>query len=224
MGGVRLRILVPFVVLLALVAPTDIAGDVDGSPATHTWTISAPPVTCSTVTLNANADAWMEQNSPSNNKGTDSTLVVRSKGRPADNFRALVRFNLPAAPIGCVLEAATLRMYSDSPKIGRTIQALQIADAWTEGGVTWSNQPATTGLAVCDAGCGSGPAAPAARVVIGMTVMLGLGVLVVIGQSRLRPRSGAGGGLSAAGEPGSPRPEPRSTRTSRYPRPRTVST
>jgi len=128
------------------VRATDAAGNADESPATHTWTITAPPVTCSTVTLNANADAWMEQNSPSNNKGTDSTLKVRSKG-PTDNFRLLVRFPTPVVPAGCVLDSATLRMYSDSARTGRTIQALQVAATWTENGVTWANQPATTGSA-----------------------------------------------------------------------------
>jgi hypothetical protein len=71
---------------------------------------------------------------------------VQSKA-PNDNFRALVRFTLPAVPAGCSLQAATLRLYAASAASGRTLQAWRIAVAWTEGGVTWSNQPAATGTA-----------------------------------------------------------------------------
>jgi hypothetical protein len=46
---------------------------------------------------------------------------------------------------------ATLRLYAGSYKEGRTIQALQLASAWTENGVTWANQPATTGAAATTA-------------------------------------------------------------------------
>src|SRR5688572_20584164 len=63
--------------------------------------------------VSANADAWIDQNSSSTNKGTDSILKVQSKG-PTDNFRALVRFSLPPAPQGCTLESATLRLFSAS--------------------------------------------------------------------------------------------------------------
>ena len=66
------------------------------------------------------------------------------------NLRALVRFNLPAMPQGCSVESATLRIYAKSAASGRTLQAFQLGGSWTEGGVTWANQPATTGGAVDD--------------------------------------------------------------------------
>jgi hypothetical protein len=62
-------------------------------------------------------------------------------------LRALVKFDLPQIPQGCAIQSATLRMYTASTKTGRTIQALQVNANWTENGVTWSNQPATTGAA-----------------------------------------------------------------------------
>jgi hypothetical protein len=40
-----------------------------------------------------------------------------------------------------------LRLYAGSYKTGRTLQALALTGAWTESGVTWSNQPATSGTA-----------------------------------------------------------------------------
>jgi hypothetical protein len=97
------------------------------------------------VTLSAHADAWIDQGSPSSNKGTDSILKVMSKS--SNNLRALVQFNLPALSQGCIIQSATLRLYAPSWKDGRTLQALQINAPWTENGVTWNNQPATTGTA-----------------------------------------------------------------------------
>jgi CSLREA domain-containing protein len=129
----------------------DTAGNPDGTPATHSWTITAPQQGCgSPVTALAAADAWIDENSPTNNKGTDSILKVQSKG-PRDNFRALVRFTLPAVPQGCAVESATLRLYSPSAKTPRTIHALRLASAWSENLVNWSNQPLTIGPAAATA-------------------------------------------------------------------------
>jgi len=46
-----------------------------------------------------------------------------------------------------MVQSATLRLYAASWKNNRTLQALRINAAWTEGGVKWNNQPATTGTA-----------------------------------------------------------------------------
>jgi hypothetical protein len=97
------------------------------------------------VTVSADADAWIDENSSSNNYGSDSILKVQSKS--GNNFRALVRFGLPSMPQGCVVQSATLRVYSPSWKDGRTIEALQVGASWSENDVTWSNQPGTTGAA-----------------------------------------------------------------------------
>jgi CSLREA domain-containing protein len=121
----------------------DAVGNVEAAPAIYSWTIEQ--VNCGApVTLTAIADAWMEQSSPSQNKGDDSTLKVRSKNGAA-NARALVNFSLPQLPPGCAVQAATLRMESPSAVSGRTLRALRVAAAWSENVVTWSNQPATAG-------------------------------------------------------------------------------
>jgi parallel beta-helix repeat protein len=113
-------------------------------PPTNTPT-TAPVCTATTTTLTADADAWLQQGSPSDNKGDDSTLKVKSQG-PADNFRAVLRFPLPASiPAGCVVESATLRVYAASSVGGRTIEALRLIGPWTESGITWASQPATNG-------------------------------------------------------------------------------
>jgi large repetitive protein len=126
------------------VRAVDRAGNPDPTPATWTWRVVAPD--CSSVqTVGASADSWIEQKSGSSNYGADSVLKVVSKSN--ENTRALVRFPSPTVPSGCILQSATLRLYAGGHAAGRTIQALQLAANWTEGGVNWSNQPATTGTA-----------------------------------------------------------------------------
>jgi hypothetical protein len=121
----------------------DAGGNVDTTPATHSWTVQA--LSCGQpVTAGANADSWIDRASTSQNKGSDSVLKVMSKG-PSHDVRALVRFAMPNVPAGCVVKTAKLRLNSPSYKDGRTLQALRVTGAWSEGGVTWDNQPATTG-------------------------------------------------------------------------------
>jgi hypothetical protein len=133
------------------VRAVDADGLGDPTPATYTWTVeeaAPPPPQCSatTITYNPVADAWIDQSSPTANKGDDSSLKVMSKSQA--NLRALVRFNLPVdIPEGCVVESATLRLYAGSFRTGRTLQALRVGSSWTENGVTWSSQPATAGTA-----------------------------------------------------------------------------
>ena len=113
----------------------------------RTWTIEPlPPCTMGPATLTAVADSWIEQSSPTSNKGTDSVLKVMSKG-PANNLRALVRFTPPALAAGCEVASATLRVHASSAASGRTLEALRLGSAWTESAVTWENQPATAGSA-----------------------------------------------------------------------------
>jgi hypothetical protein len=118
-------------------------GLIDPTPAVYTWTV-LPPQTCAdaTETTAAEADAWIDEHDPIKNNGDDSTLKVISKS-PAENSRGVVRFPLPQAPGGCVVQSATLRLYSDSvPDVPRTLQALRLTSAWGENNVAWSNQPA----------------------------------------------------------------------------------
>jgi hypothetical protein len=126
-----------------------------GPAATATATATPGSVcTTTTVTVSANADAWIDQGSASSNKGSDSILKVQ--GKSGNNYRALVRFAQPASvPAGCVVQSATLRLFAPSWTNSRTLQAIRINASWTENGVTWSNQPATTGTAATTAS-GSG--------------------------------------------------------------------
>jgi parallel beta-helix repeat protein len=117
----------------------------------------AAPVSCETpVVVSAEADSWIAEDNVNSNFGTDSILKVRSKG-PANNFRALVRFRLPARPDECQqVREAKLQLYAASGTTGRTIHALQVAGGWSESEVTWATQPGTTGVpATADSGLGT---------------------------------------------------------------------
>jgi hypothetical protein len=120
----------------------DPAFNADPTPASYTWTVSIPPPP--PVTEQSVADAWIDQNSSSDNKGSDAILLVMSK-ESDNNMRTLVQFNLPTVPGGFVIASATLRMYAASYSEGRTIEAWQIAGSWAEMGVSWTSQPGTTG-------------------------------------------------------------------------------
>ncbi len=82
-------------------------------------------------------------------RARDPTLKIVSKG-PAHNTRGLVRFNLPALPAGCAVESATLRLHLNALATDRVLEAWQVGGSWSEGGVTWDNQPATVGEPVDD--------------------------------------------------------------------------
>ena len=124
----------------------DAEENVDPTPASYTWTV-LPPQTCAdaTGTAPAEADAWIDEHDPIKSNGEDSALKVMSKA-PSENSRAVVRFTLPQAPANCVVQSATLKLYSDSaPDVPHTLHALRLTSAWGENNVTWGNQPATAG-------------------------------------------------------------------------------
>ena len=134
--------------LIVTYAATGATTTTASPPTTPSTTVPPPaPVQCGAVaSYVADADAWINEGSPSDNKGSDSILKVMSKS--GANLRGLVRFAMPSrVPDGCVVQSATMQMFAASSSGGRTLQALQVNGAWSEGAVTWSNQPATTGVA-----------------------------------------------------------------------------
>ena len=126
------------------VRAVDNAGNQGGAD-TYDWTIEAPPPVCaaSTVTVEANADSWVSQGSRDRNYGRDNNARVIS--RSDQDRRAVVRFPLPAIPDGCVVTDARLRLWANTVRAGRTLQAIRLASGWQEREITWANQPATLG-------------------------------------------------------------------------------
>ncbi len=107
---------------------------------------STAPGCTGTVRVVSAADSWVNEGDPNKNNGAAGILKVTSKS-PANDTRALMRFDLPALGAGCQVVSATLEAYAASASPDRTIQALRVSAPWTESAVTWNNQPATTGPA-----------------------------------------------------------------------------
>jgi len=80
---------------------------------------------------------------PTKEFGKDKDLTVRA--RTGDNWRAFVTCPLPSLPAGCTVTDATLRLDTSTLSGGLTYEAARVAAAWTETGLTWGSQPATTG-------------------------------------------------------------------------------
>lgn len=97
-----------------------------------------------TQTILTTKDSRVEEVNASTNYGNDSQLKVQSKAT-AQNMRTLVYFSLPSVPSGCSVTLGTLRLNASGASGGRIIQVFRAAASWAETGVTWSNQPTTTG-------------------------------------------------------------------------------
>jgi type II secretory pathway pseudopilin PulG len=106
-----------------------------------TWTDASP---CPGVALGASADSKVRQDSSNSNYGNDDRMKVISRSS-SKNERSFVKFDLPSVPYGCTLTGATLKLFQEDGDSGRTIQVYRAAASWTESGITWSNQPASTG-------------------------------------------------------------------------------
>jgi hypothetical protein len=133
----------------------------NGTPAqtspdqTFTITVTQPPCTPGSSTVNASADSWTSQASPSQNKATDTGLYVQSAS--GANQRALVQFSLPTIPAGCTLSNATLELSQETASNGRTINVSRASATWLGNLVTWANQPTPmAGTAVGVASNGTG--------------------------------------------------------------------
>lgn len=93
---------------------------------------------------NSEYDSDVDQSGPTSNFGNSSDLYVRSKSA-SGNRRTFVKFNLTncAMPTTATVTAATVSLYlSSAPGTSRTWEIRRANAAWTEGGITWNNQPA----------------------------------------------------------------------------------
>jgi large repetitive protein len=127
-----------------------------GDVAQATVTVAAACSAPGAQTIGASQDAYVDSLLSAQNFGTATILEVG----PAyllllAQQKALVKFELPEVPARCSLVGASLRLFATKPNAGRTMEALPIAAAWTEAGVTWANQPATSGMAASSASLAS---------------------------------------------------------------------
>jgi hypothetical protein len=105
------------------------------------------------ATLQAMADATIDEAVPSTNAGGGPTLTVRSQA--GGNARALLAFDLPAKG-DCELTSAELRLYQEGGATGRTLAAYRLGSAWDAASVTWDDRPGATGAAATTSVSGGG--------------------------------------------------------------------
>ena len=94
-----------------------------------------------TTTLITNADAAANKVSPDANQGYDTVLRIRWD-TDVETHRTFVGFDIAGGSLSSIIESATLRLYclrNDGDTV--TIDCRRVIGAWTEGGLTWNNQP-----------------------------------------------------------------------------------
>jgi hypothetical protein len=111
----------------------------------NTFTTAASFCVGSTNVLTATADTYVDEDNPSSNYGTTTSLKLWGDGGHLKRF--YVNFTLPALPAGCSVTSATLTLTRSSSVTNGTLAAYRTATSWTETGLDWSPQPATAGAA-----------------------------------------------------------------------------
>jgi hypothetical protein len=117
------------------------------TPPPATPTPTTPPTGGATQTFGAEADAYVDQNTPATNYGTGTSLAVDGTSGAGGAQHAYLRFNLGG--LSGTVTSAKLRLYakdgsSNGPKLYAT------GTSWTETGVTWTTKPASAGAALGD--------------------------------------------------------------------------
>ncbi|MGW1773377.1 DNRLRE domain-containing protein [Streptomyces sp. NPDC002104] len=101
----------------------------------------------SVVEVQAAEDTYANAGAPGTNYGTSGSLAVRG----TSFYGSYLRFNLPAAPAGTVLKAATLSVKTSTMSgagTTDTVSVLPVTGSWTEAGTTYANRPALGGPAL----------------------------------------------------------------------------
>ena len=91
-------------------------------------------------------DAYISTESKNTNYGTTTLLETSGGYSTDDTTRALLRFNVGFLPVDAVVQVAYLYIYDQTGEDAYEADVHGVTESWTEGGVTWSNQPALPSL------------------------------------------------------------------------------
>lgn len=108
------------------------------------WSSAADFCPAGSATLAVLADTWVSERDPNTNYGDD--IHVEVEARSGQDKRILLRPDLPTIPARCDLVSAVMVMDEHGYSV-TTLEVRPVATSWSEGGVTWNNQPAPTGTA-----------------------------------------------------------------------------
>jgi hypothetical protein len=100
------------------------------------------PVTITSDSFTADADAYTQQASPTTNASTGTTMDVASA--VSANKRSFVHFDLTTIPTDARVQSATLQLrMSAAPAASRTYEVDKTNATWDGSTITWSNMPTT---------------------------------------------------------------------------------
>lgn len=110
--------------------------------------------TSGSVTLGPSDDSYTAKGNPTATHGSEGSINVNSG---TSERRAHLKFTVTGIPAGAVGVTATLRAYSQSSAASTvTFTVSQEGTGWTEGGLTWNNQPAAGATVTTKAGLTTG--------------------------------------------------------------------
>lgn len=113
--------------------------------AAHYNAASAPADTVST--LLPTADTYVNEAAPAAANGGSTSLAVRG----SLGYETYLRYELPSAPPGTVLKAATLRVRTNTQSYAGSADdhaVVPVTGSWTEAGTTWNTRPAVDAATV----------------------------------------------------------------------------
>lgn len=98
--------------------------------------VTIAPTSAASMTIVAEADAFVTASRPDANSDDAASLRVRG-----DSKIAYLRFSVPATPSGEQVTMATLKLFATS-RSDCGVRVLRTAtDTWTEAGIDWENRP-----------------------------------------------------------------------------------
>jgi len=87
------------------------------------------------------ADSYVNQDKPDENKGDDHEVHIKSDDTKSK--RIFIKFDLNF-PTGTTIISSTMKLFmKNAPSAPRFYEAKRVIGSWTEGGITWDNQPGT---------------------------------------------------------------------------------
>jgi hypothetical protein len=118
------------------VRATDVAGNVDATPASRTWTVDA--TVTQSISISSTADTKIAERASNTNYGGANTVGVdgdEPTGSGRDVY-SLLRWNLSSIPAGATISSVsvTLNVTNPSPE---TYQAYELERPWVESSATW---------------------------------------------------------------------------------------
>jgi len=98
------------------------------------------------TTLYPSKDSYISEMAAGGNFGSANVLYVYSSywDENDDNCRTLIEFDISGLPANAHIISALLKLTCYDAAAGRTYEFRRITGAWTEGEVTWNNQPVVT--------------------------------------------------------------------------------